>query len=35
MKNGDFSVQQYIDSVAKELGDEIKVTDFARIALGD
>ncbi len=35
VKNGDFSVQQYIDSVAKELGDEIKVTDFARIALGD
>lgn len=35
VKDPDQIVSSYIASVAKELGDEIKVVDFARIALGD
>lgn len=35
VKDPDQTVFSYIASVAKELGDEIKVVDFARIALGD
>ena len=35
VKNGDITVRDYIAGVAKELGDEIKVVDFARIALGE
>lgn len=35
VKDPDQTVSSYIASVAKELGDEIKVVDFARIALGD
>lgn len=35
VKDSDQTVSSYIASVAKELGDEIKVVDFARIALGD
>ncbi|MDD7202759.1 MAG: translation elongation factor Ts [Coriobacteriales bacterium] len=35
VKDPDQTVYSYIASVAKELGDEIKVVDFARIALGD
>ena len=35
VKNPDISVAQHIAATAKELGDEIKVVDFARIALGD
>ncbi len=35
VKNGDITVREYIAGVAKELGDEIKVVDFARIALGE
>ena len=35
VKDPDQTVSYYIASVAKELGDEIKVVDFARIALGD
>ena len=35
VKNPDQSVAEYIAAAAKELGDEIKVVDFARIALGE
>ena len=35
VKDPDQTVSSYIASVAKELGDKIKVVDFARIALGD
>ncbi|ANE23102.1 elongation factor Ts [Denitrobacterium detoxificans] len=35
VKDPDQTVASYIAGVAKELGDEIKVVDFARIALGD
>ncbi len=35
VKDPDQTVSSYSASVAKELGDEIKVVDFARIALGD
>ena len=35
VKDPDQTVSSYIASVAEELGDEIKVVDFARIALGD
>ncbi len=35
VKDPDQTVSSYIASVAKEFGDEIKVVDFARIALGD
>lgn len=35
VKDADMSVGAYIEGVAKELGDSIKVVDFARIALGD
>ena len=35
VKDPDKSVQEYINGVAKELGDTIKVVDFARIALGE
>ena len=34
VKNPDMSVQQYVDSVAKELGDSIEIVEFARIELG-
>ena len=34
VKDPDKSVQQYVDGVAKELGDTIKITGFARVALG-
>lgn len=35
VKNGDFNVAQYVDSVAKELGGSIKVTGFVRFAKGE
>jgi elongation factor Ts len=35
VKNGDLTVAEYIASVAKEIGDDIKIVDYARIALGD
>ena len=35
VKDSDKTVKQYIDGVAKELGDKITVTEFARIALGE
>ena len=35
VKDGDLTVQAYVNKVAKELGDEVKVVDFARIALGE
>lgn len=35
VKDPDITVGQYIANAAKELGDEIKVVDFARIALGE
>ena len=35
VKDPDQTVTQYVNSVAKEIGDKIKVVDFARIALGD
>ena len=35
VKNGDLTVAEYIKSVAKEIGDDIKIVDYARIALGD
>ncbi len=34
LKDPDKSVQEYINSVAKELGDTIKIVEFARIELG-
>lgn len=35
VKDPDKSVAEYVAGVAKEIGDEIKIVDFARIALGD
>ena len=35
VKDGDISVQKYVDSVAKELGGSIKVTDYVRFERGD
>lgn len=35
VKDTDQTVASYVASVAKELGDEIKIVDFARIALGE
>ncbi|MGI6032537.1 MAG: translation elongation factor Ts [Coriobacteriales bacterium] len=35
VKDNDKTVTEYVNGVAKELGDKIKVVDFARIALGD
>ena len=35
VKDGDMTVQQYTDKVAKELGGSIKVVDFVRFALGE
>ena len=35
VKDPDQTVTQYVNSVAKEIGDKIKVVAFARIALGD
>lgn len=35
VKNPDIAVKDYIAATAKELGDEIKVAAFARIALGE
>lgn len=35
VKNGDMSVKQYIDSVAKELGAKIELVDYARIEKGE
>ena len=35
VKNGDMTVGQYIDSVAKELGKNIKITGFVRYAKGE
>lgn len=35
VKDPDQTVASYVAGVAKELGDEIKIVDFARIALGD
>ena len=35
VKDGDLSVGQYVKNASKELGDELKVVTFARIALGD
>lgn len=35
VKNGDFNVAQYIDSVAKEIGGSVKVTGFVRFAKGE
>ncbi|WP_283170233.1 translation elongation factor Ts [Curtanaerobium respiraculi] len=35
VKDSDLSVGAYVKKVAKDLGDEISVVDFARIALGD
>ena len=35
VKNPDITVAQYVADAAKEIGDEIKVVDFARIALGE
>ena len=35
VKDGDLSVNKYVDSVAKELGGWIKVTDFARYEKGE
>ncbi len=35
VKNGDMSVKQYIDSVAKELGGTITLVDYARIEKGE
>ena len=34
-KDGDMTIQQYTDKVAKELGGSIKVVDFVRFALGE
>ena len=34
VKDPDKSVKQYVDGVAKELGDTIKITGFVRVALG-
>lgn len=35
VKNGDMTVAQYVDSVAKELGGTIKIVDFKRFMLGE
>ncbi len=35
VKNGDMSVKQYVDSVAKELGGSIEIVDYARIEKGE
>ena len=35
VKNPDITVAEYIAAAAKEIGDEIAVVDFARIALGE
>ena len=35
VKDGDMTIQQYTDKVAKELGGSIKVVDFVRYALGE
>ena len=35
VKDGDITIQQYTDKVAKELGGSIKVVDFVRYALGE
>ncbi len=35
VKDTDQTVASYVASVAKELGDDIKIVDFARIALGE
>ena len=35
VKNGDLTVSQYVDSVAKELGASVKVTGFIRYAKGE
>lgn len=35
VKNGDFNVAQYVDSIAKELGGSIKTTGFVRFAKGE
>lgn len=35
VKDGDLSVNKYVDSVAKELGGSIKVTDFVRYEKGE
>lgn len=35
VKNNDLTVQQYIESVAKELGSEISITGFVRFAKGE
>ena len=35
VKDNDVTVEAYVKSVAKELGDSVKIVDFARIALGE
>ena len=35
VKDGDKKVGDVVEATAKELGDEIKVTRFARFAIGD
>ena len=35
VKDGDLTIQQYTDKVAKELGGSIKVVSFVRYALGE
>ena len=35
VKDPDKSVTEYVNGVSKELGDKVKVVDFARIALGE
>lgn len=35
VKNGDYNVAQYVDSIAKELGGSIKTTGFVRFAKGE
>jgi elongation factor Ts len=35
VKNGDFTVNQYVDSIAKEIGSPITITGFVRFAKGE
>ena len=35
VKDSDLTVEGYVNKVAKEIGDEIKIVEFARIAIGD
>ena len=35
IKDGDQSIQDLIDAVAKETGDEIKIAKFDRFAVGE